>query len=202
MISLPGRLVLASTSRYRFAQLERLGLEFEVCAPPIDEEALVADGPRDTVALRAAFKACAVQELPEFEEAWIIGADQGVVFREDDGSERLIGKPGDEDAAVAQLMELSGRSHELFTAVALALPGGRLVEANTSVHVVMRAFAEDEARAVVQRDQSWDCAGSYKIEAGGPWLMERVSCDDPTAIEGLPLMILGAMLRKAAGGLS
>lgn len=196
-ILLPAPLVLASTSRYRRAQLERLGLEFVCVEPPIEEQDVVADGPRGTVALRAAFKACAVQELPGYADSLIIGGDQGVVLRGDDGHERLLGKAGDPEAAVAQLMRLSGRTHELFTAVALALPGGRLLEAHETVRVTMRAFAEDEARAVVLRDQTWDCAGSYKIEAGGPWLMERVACEDPTAIEGLPLMALGRLLRQA-----
>ncbi len=196
-ILLPAPLVLASTSRYRRAQLERLGLEFRSITPPIEEETIIADGPRGTVALRAAFKACAVQELPGYEDCLIIGADQGVVLTDDAGHEQLLGKPGSADAAVAQLMRLSGRTHELFTAVALALPGGRLLEAHETVFVTMRAFAEDEARAMVERDETWDCAGSYKIEAGGPWLMDRVACDDPTAIEGLPLIALGRLLRQA-----
>lgn len=196
-IFLPAPLVLASTSRYRRAQLERLGLEFESVAPPIEESDIVADGPRGTVALRAAFKACAVQELPGYEGALIIGADQGVVLAGLDGIELLLGKPGTPEAAVAQLMTLAGRTHELFTAVALALPGGRLLEAHEVVQVTMRNFAEDEARDIVLRDETWDCAGAYKIEAGGPWLMDRVTCEDPTAIEGLPLMALGRLLRQA-----
>lgn len=197
MIPLPVPLILASTSRYRRAQLERLGVEFEAVAPPIEEERITAEGPRSTIALRAAFKACSVQELPEYEHCWILGADQGVVLRGPDGQDALLGKPGDPERAVAQLMQLSGRSHELFTAIALALPGGDLLEAHETVTITMRAFAEDEAREVVMRDQSWDCAGSYKIEGAGPWLMDRVESLDPTSIEGLPLLAVGRLLRAA-----
>ncbi len=200
LIDLPAPLVLASTSRYRRAQLERLGLPFTALASPVDEHSIVADTPRQTVSLRAAFKACAVQEDPAFSEAWIIGADQGVVLSTPGGQAELLGKPGSAEAAVAQLMRLSGRTHELFTALALALPGGRLLEAASAVRVTMRAFSLSEAEVVVAQDETWDCAGAYKIERAGPWLMERIDADDPTSIEGLPMIALGQLLRQAWAG--
>ena len=199
-IDLPAPLVLASTSRYRQAQLRRFGLPFEAVGAPIEEELIVAETPHSTIALRAAFKACSLQETPQFEEAWIIGADQGVVLGDDAGESTLIGKPGSAEAAVEQLMRLSGRSHELYTAVALALPGGRLLEASASVRIWMRAFSVSEAEAVVAQDETWDCAGAYKIERAGPWLMERIEADDPTSIEGLPMIALGQLLRRAWSG--
>ena len=201
LIDLPAPLILASTSTYRRAQLARFGLPFTAVAAPVEEDAIVADTPRETIALRAAFKACALQELAGYEEAWIIGADQGVVLTAADGTAELIGKPGTPDAAVAQLMRLSGRSHELFTALALAMPGGRLLEAAAVVRITMRAFSVSEAEAVVMQDETWDCAGAYKIERAAPWLMTRVQADDPTSIEGLPMIALGELLRQAwAGG--
>ena len=108
-----------------------------------------------------------------------------------------LGKPGRADRAVEQLMELAGRSHTLATAIALTLPDGQTLEALEEVVVTMRAFSRDDALAIVHRDQTWDCAGAYKIEAAGPWLMERVQARDPTAIEGMPLIAFGRLLRRA-----
>ncbi len=200
LIDLPTDLILASASPYRHAQLERFGLPFTALAAPIDEALIVAETPRQTISLRAAFKACALQEIDEFSEAWIIGADQGVVLSSPDGGAELIGKPGTPEAAVAQLMRLSGRTHELFTALALAMPGGRLLEAAEVVRITLRAFSVSEAEAVVMQDETWDCAGAYKIERAAPWLMERVEADDPTSIEGLPMIALGRLLRQAWSG--
>lgn len=210
LLNLPAPLILASTSTYRRAQLARFGLPFTAMASPIDEALILADTPQQTIALRAAFKACAVQELPEHSESWIIGADQGVVlaparvgdaagYEGQAGREKpeLLGKPGTPEAAVAQLMRLSGRSHELFTALALALPGGRLLEAASVVRVTMRAFSLSEAETIVAQDETWDCAGAYKIERAAPWLMEAIEADDPTSIEGLPMIALGRLLRAA-----
>ncbi len=200
-IDLPAPLILASASRYRQAQLQRFGLPFEATTAPIEEHLIEADSPQSTVSLRAAFKACSLQESSDYAESWIIGADQGVVLVDDQGHAQLLGKPGSPEAAVEQLMRLSGRSHELFTAVALALPGGRLLEASSSVRVWMRAFSVSEAEAVVAQDETWDCAGAYKIERAGPWLMDKLEADDPTSIEGLPMIALGRLLRRAwAGG--
>ncbi|MCO4761402.1 MAG: Maf-like protein [Myxococcales bacterium] len=200
LIDLPAPLILASESRYRRAQLERFGIPFEAMASPIDETVIVADTPRQTIALRAAFKACALQEMDGFSETWIIGADQGVVLSGEAGQAELIGKPGTPEAAVAQLMRLSSRTHELFTAVALAVPGGRLLEAAESVRITMRAFSVSEAEAIVQQDETWDCAGSYKIERAAPWLIDRIEANDPTSIEGLPMIALGQLLRQAWSG--
>jgi septum formation protein len=195
--SLPVELVLASTSRYRIGQLERFGVVFRSVAPEVDEQAIVKSRPLDTVIARARAKARSVVAREAEPSAWVVAADQGVVLQDDGGRSRLLGKPGQADRAVEQLMELAGRSHTLATAVVLSLPGGQVLEEVEQVTVTMRAYSRQEAIAVVERDRTWDCAGAYKIEAAGPWLMESVQANDPTAIEGLPLIALGRLLRRA-----
>lgn len=192
-------LVLASTSRYRVAQLSRLGLPFSAVSPPVDEASVVASDPVATIAARALAKAESARGVAGCEAAWIIGADQGVVLQTPGQAAELLGKPGNEEAAVHQLMRLAGRAHALVTAVCLSLPSGEALQASERVTICMWAFSEQHARAVVRRDRSWDCAGSYKIEASGPLLMERIEGQDPTAIEGLPLLALGRLLRQAQG---
>ena len=105
-------LILASTSRYRRALLERLGVEFRCLAPRCDEESLKDPAlPPLELALRLArAKAASIADLHP--EAIVIGSDQLAPI---DGT--MLGKPGLRRAAIAQLERLSGRTHELVTAV-------------------------------------------------------------------------------------
>ena len=97
-------IVLASSSRYRKALLERLGLPFETWSPGVDESALAGELPRDTAVRLARAKAEAGGK--RFAQSWIIGSDQVADL---DG--KPIGKPGGVEAARRQLRELSGRSY-------------------------------------------------------------------------------------------
>ncbi len=190
VLNLPAPLVLASTSKYRQAQLARLGVQFESVAPDYAELAIAGLTPRQMIVHHARQKALAVQVLRP--DAWVLAADQGAIL-----TDRLLGKPGTVEAAVGQLLDLAGQTHALVTAVALALPDGRLLQRVTTVELAVRALTEAEARAYVDQDQPLDCAGSYKIEAAGPWLFDFALGDDPTAIEGLPLIAVAALLREA-----
>lgn len=199
LLDLPAPLVLASTSRYRQAQLARLGVDFTCIKPPYDELPVAGLGPQALVDHHALAKARSVAEQPAFAGCLVLAADQGVVL---DGD--LLGKPGTAEAAVAQLLRMAGRDHELRTAVALALPteahdAGSLciLQRVVSVQVRVRPLTRAEAEAYVAHDQPLDCAGSYRIEAAGPWLFDSVRGDDPTAVEGLPLIAVAALLREA-----
>ena len=190
-LPLPAPLVLASTSKYRQAQLRRLGVEFSAFAPHYDEAPVPGLQPLALIAHHAREKAQAVRRAHPDGTAWILAADQGVVL---DG--RLIGKPHTVQNAIAQLLELAGKTHELCTHVVLDVPGRQLQETSIArVHV--RPLTLAEAQAYVARDAPLDCAGSYKIECAGPWLFERLETDDPTAIEGLPLIAVARLLRSA-----
>src|SRR5688500_16095835 len=106
------QLVLASTSKYRRALLERLGLAFAVAAPGVDEQALPGEAPADTASRLAALKARSLEA--RFPDALIIGSDQVAAL----GSERLD-KPGSHENAARQLRRLSGRIAQFHTAVTL-----------------------------------------------------------------------------------
>lgn len=183
-------LVLASTSVYRRQLLARLGLPFEVAAPSCDEEALKDERP-DPVALASHLaKEKARSVAGQFAHAHVLGSDQLV---EIDGE--VLGKPGSAERAVLQLTKLAGRAHRLITAYAIVCPGGALLE-HVDAHVLhMRALTRPELERYVRADQPLDCAGSYKIEALGIALFERIEGADFTAIMGLPLVALTSSLR-------
>lgn len=196
MLNLPCRLILASTSRYRRAQLQRLGLDFACAAPDYAEPHLPGLSALALVQHHAREKARAVASTAAAADAWVLAADQGVILPSEDGG-ILLGKPGTAERAVEQLMTLSGKTHDLATAVVLQLPDGRRFERLVVVEMTVRALRRDEAEAYVAADQPLDCAGSYKIESRGPWILAACRGDDPTAIEGLPLLAVTELLRQA-----
>jgi septum formation protein len=188
-MSLPA-LVLASTSPYRRELLARLRLSFEVRAPAVDEAVLPGEGARDTALRLARAKARAVSA--EFPRALIIGCDQ---VAELDGTR--LGKPGDHATAVAQLKAMRGRDVVFHTAVALLNAAtGALQVAEVPTTVCFRPYGDGEIERYLELEQPYDCAGSAKIEGLGIVLVERVTGDDPSALIGLPLMRLAAMLRN------
>jgi septum formation protein len=182
-------LVLASTSPYRRALLERLGVPFRCVAPSVDEDALKDPGlaPRDLARHLARAKAASVAAGAP--GAVVIGSDQLVAL---DG--RIHGKPGSVEAAVAQLLALAGRPHELVTALAVTHEG-RWWEHTDVTTLWMRPITRAEAERYVAADRPTDCAGSYKLEERGITLFERIESNDHTAITGLPLIALTTMLR-------
>jgi septum formation protein len=188
------RVVLASTSRYRRELVGRLGITVESVAPAFDEEAgkrEAAGLPAEEVVARLA-RGKARSAAAACPDALIIGSDQAVEL---DGE--LLGKPGTVDAARAQIKRLAGREHRLLTAVAILDAATGRVEEALDVHkMAMRRLSDKAIEAYVRRDQPLDCAGSYRIESLGIALFERLSGDDFTAIIGLPLTRVVALLER------
>jgi septum formation protein len=187
------RLVLASTSAYRRALLERLGLSFECAAPGVDESALEDEAPAETARRLARAKAAAV--APHFPDALVIGSDQVASL----GALRLD-KPGNHANAARQLQALSGQTAQFDTAVCLldAARDAAWVRV-VPCRVTFRHLNARVIEAYLQREQPYDCAGSAKSEGLGIALIERMETEDPTALIGLPLIALTELL--AAAGL-
>lgn len=185
-------LILASTSPYRRSLVERLGLPFRCVDPRIDEDALKAEmagaTPRELAASLARAKAEAVAASEP--HAAVIGGDQLICF---DGA--ILGKPGTEERAIQQLRAMSGRSHELITAIHV------LHEGHSNAHqdvarLTIRPLTLLEIGRYVATDWPLDCAGSYKLESLGITLFESIESEDQTAIIGVPLMALTTILRN------
>jgi septum formation protein len=183
-------MVLASTSRYRRALLERLGWPFEVAAPGVDEAALAGERPADTALRLAEAKARAV--AARYADALVIGSDQ---VAEIDG--RAVGKPADPADAHAQLRAASGRTVVFHTGVALVdARSGRARMRLVDVASTFRLLSDADIARYLEREQPYDCAGSVKSEGFGIALFERIDSDDPTALIGLPLIAVTALLRE------
>jgi 7-methyl-GTP pyrophosphatase len=183
-------LVLASTSPYRRALLERLGVPFRATAPICDESLLKAEE-RNPVRLAerlAHDKAASV--FKQDSGATVIGGDQVVSFQG-----LVLGKPLTAERAIEQLLSLSGQTHELITAI-VVINGARIFSHTDVTKLRMRSLSRPAIERYVGKERPLDCAGSYKIESQGIALFERIESEDQTAIPGLPLIALVSILRQ------
>ena len=182
-------LILASSSRYRRELLQRLGVPFESWAPEVDESPRPAEPPRETAIRLARVKAEAGAR--RFPQAWIVGSDQVADL---DG--QAIGKPGTFENARAQLRAVSGHSVLFHTALCVFnARQQRRHERLVTTEVAFRRLTDAEIDRYLEREHALDCAGSAKSEGLGISLLSRLGGDDPTALVGLPLIALAAILR-------
>jgi septum formation protein len=182
-------IVLASTSPWRRELLGRLGLPFAVESPGVDETPAPGEDGRATARRLARAKALAV--AARHPRALVIGSDQVCL-----AGERVLGKPGSVDAARAQLASLSGQQAVFATALCVVDGAGQREFAGC-VDTTVDFLDLDPARIAryVERERPLDCAGSFKVEGLGISLFESVRSDDPTALVGLPLILLCRFLR-------
>jgi septum formation protein len=185
------QLVLASTSKYRRALLDRFGLPFTVQGPLIDEVAAPGEQPVTLVSRLAREKAHAVAE--RHPQAVIVGSDQAAIL-----GRTLLGKPGTVERCIEQLKNASGARVQFLTAVHVIDARNRRHEVHVdTTSVTFRALSDVEIRNYVARENPVDCAGGFKAEALGISLFERIDSQDPTALIGLPLIWLAGALRRA-----
>ncbi len=185
---MPSEVILASSSVYRRALLERLGIPFRCVAPADQEEKYKLRGLAPRVLAEELARAKAESVARQFPSAIVIGSDQLATI---DG--QVLGKPGTPENAIDQLALLAGRTHELVTAVYLVGPVENVAFQNIT-RLTMRPLSSEQIARYVARDRPLDCAGSYKIEAAGIMLFERIETDDFSAITGLPLIQLTSAL--------
>ena len=190
MSSPPTRLVLASASPRRRELLARLGCAFEIRAPAVDETPKAGEKPADLVARLALDKARAVVAAGEL----ALGADTVVAL-----GDEVLGKPSDGEDARRMLRALSGRSHDVWTGVAVVAPdGGRGFErrAVRRTEVVFRALAEQEIDDYVASGEPLDRAGAYAIQGGAARFVARYAGDFDNVV-GLPLAVVRELLGEA-----
>jgi MAF protein len=189
MVPIPN-LVLASTSPYRRQLLERLGLPFLTARPDVDERPLPGESPVALVRRLAEAKARAV--AIDHPNALIIGSDQVAVV-----DDVILGKPGDRTQAIAQLEWASGRALVFHTGLCLFHSGrDRLRTLVEPFRVHFRSLRREQIEGYLDREQPFDCAGSFRSEGLGIALFERMEGDDPNALIGLPLIRLIALLEE------
>lgn len=181
-------LILASTSKYRATLLSQLGWDFATEAPGVDEGVFKGEGipARDLALKLSELKARAVHE--RHPESWVIGSDQVCTLEG-----KIFSKPQTKERAVEQLQQMSGKTHELLTAVTISSPKGTESFLNVT-SLTMRALSREVIQRYVDKDLPLDCAGSYKLESFGMKLFSKIEMDDHTAIIGLPLIELCSRL--------
>jgi septum formation protein len=181
-------LILASSSRYRRALLENLGLPFTTAAPNLDESPHTGETAERQVLRLARLKAGAVAAGKP--DALVIGSDQLAVCEG-----QVLGKPGCHERALAQLRQLSGRTVTFHTGLCLLDSAtGREQVARVPFEVRFRALEDATLERYLRREQPYDCAGSFKSEGLGITLFRWLRGDDPSALIGLPLIALVTML--------
>ena len=181
-------LILASQSPRRRELLGLFRISFEIRAADIDEAMDPGKVPFDEVARVSRLKAEAVsREAGDV----VIAADTIVVCEG-----RVLGKPRDEEDAVAMLKLLSGRDHQVMTGMTV-LRGDRVLTHTEVTDIHFRELSDAEIRAYVDSGEPMDKAGSYGIQGGAALFCEKMSGDYYNVV-GLPVCKLGLMLREIA----
>ena len=184
-----GRIVLASQSPRRRELLEQMGITgFDIIPAKGEEQMQERTEPGKLVEHLALAKARETALQVE-QSALVIAADTVVVLEG-----KVLGKPADEDEAFAMLSALAGRTHQVYTGVAL-MQGGRTRSAYECTDVTFRPLTEGEIRGYLAAGESMDKAGAYGIQGRGALLVEGIRGDYFNVV-GLPVCRLGQMLKR------
>ena len=183
----PLRVILASQSPRRRELLTLVGINHEVRPADIDETYLAGEKPAPHAERLARGKCAVIAEREP--DALVIGSDTIVVV---DGD--VLGKPRDEGDAAHMLRRLSGRTHIVVTAVAVAWKG-ETRSAVEEVTVTFHSLDDGDIAAYIATREPMDKAGAYGIPGFGATIVERVD-GDYFAVMGLPLQLLVRVLRE------
>jgi len=185
-------LILASSSPRRREILKNLGFEFEVIPADINEDFLEGEDFVSHAERLALSKAVKVSELRP--EGKIIGADTVVVC---DG--RVLGKPADEVEAEEMLSLLSGKKHQVITALALVVPGESRIVKSEVTDIFFYELSREEIRRYVATGEPMDKAGAYAIQGYASAFVRRIEGCFFNVV-GLPVWLLFSMLKEMGEG--
>ena len=185
----PDKLILASASPRRSELLKRIGLCFEICPADVEEENDPTDGPAKMVACNAALKAGALS--PHHPNSLVLGSDTTVAV-----DNEVLNKPIDLAQARAMLHRLSGRSHTVYTAVALYWASGGLEDVlieSSAVH--FKAVDDTIIDRYIEVVNPLDKAGAYGIQQAREMIIESVE-GSVENVMGLPIQALERRLAE------
>ncbi|MDX1734566.1 MAG: Maf family protein [Halioglobus sp.] len=184
------QLILASASPRRRQLLEQIGVHCECAAADIDESRGVDESPRDYVARLAREKAREIAQRPAADGVAVLAADTTVVL-----GDEILGKPVDRGDALGMLARLSGREHEVLTAICLVHGGDESVQCvRTSVE--FNALSLQMCDAYLATDEPWDKAGAYAIQGIGAVFVRAIHGSYSNVV-GLPLAETWQLLSSA-----
>jgi MAF protein len=186
-------LILASSSPFRKELLTKLGLDFSTHAPDIDESRKDGETPEQLVYRLAEEKAA---EVAKTQSGLIIASDQvatlGSGTQVDD---KILTKPHTHENAIEQLQQSSGNTVTFVTSLTLLNTNtGNIQTVIENFKVIFRVLSDEQIDNYLKKEQPYNCAGSFKSEALGIILFERLEGNDPNTLIGLPLIQLIKML--------
>jgi septum formation protein len=187
------QIYLASNSPRRRELLTQIGVDFSVLAVDVDERRLANEAPVDYVQRVAIAKAQAGWNiLDESDKRPVLGSDTSVVL-----ADIILGKPANDDAARAMLKQLSGRTHQVMTAVAIVTATDIRCELNIS-QVTFSAMTESDIEWYIATQEGIDKAGSYAVQGLTALFIDQIQ-GSYSAIMGLPLRETGLLLQQLTG---
>lgn len=182
-------LILASSSPFRKELLNKLGMDFDSVSPDIDESRRANETPEQLVLRLAQEKA---REVAKTHSGLIIGSDQVATL-----GDEILTKPNNHENAVKQLKQSSGNSVIFLTSLALLDTDSNTIDTHVEkTKVVFKSLSVQQIENYLQKEKPYHCAGSFKSEALGVSLLERIEGNDPNALIGLPLIQLIKMLEN------
>jgi septum formation protein len=181
---------LASASPRRAELLRQIRVAFRILPVAVDESVRGGEAPLDYVARLAAAKAESGWDARPSQDAVVLAADTTVVLQDE-----IFGKPRDDRDGEAMLLKLSGRTHEVLTAVALRSAGGAWSRVSRS-EVTFRVIGRAEARAYWESGEPRDKAGGYAVQGLGAVFIAHLS-GSFSGVMGLPLYETGELLAAA-----
>jgi len=195
IIQLTVSLILASSSPFRKAVLERLDVEFSCVSPDIDESRRLDESPHDLVYRLSEAKA---REVGKTHRGLIIASDQVATLSTGNGKDdAILTKPLTRENAIKQLQISSGNTVTFLTSLALLnTDTGNLQNHVEIFKVIFRTLTKEEIDNYLDKEDTLKCAGSFKSEGLGVALFERMQGDDPNSLIGLPTIQLIKMLAK------
>ncbi|MCF6299422.1 MAG: Maf family nucleotide pyrophosphatase [Thiomicrorhabdus sp.] len=184
------KLFLASSSPRRKELLQQLGCTFEVVNAPIEEVALPNESPNSYVLRMAIEKALSGFNKVAGKAIWVVGSDTAVVL-----NGKVFGKPRNAADAFLMLSKLSGRAHEVLSAVAVVYDD-EVFSAMSKTRVQFGVLTEEDIQAYIATEEPFGKAGSYAIQGEGAKFIEHIE-GSYSGVMGLPLYELNQLLIEA-----
>ncbi len=186
------KILLGTTSKYKKALFNKLGLSYESASPQFDELSFLRENselpPRKYSEVLAQEKAKSL--ALQYKDFLIIAADQVCLMEE-----MVFHKSKNFEGALETLKELNGKTHQLFTSYHIIYKDQQLTHTNIT-NLTMHELDQSEIKRYIELDLPYDCAGSYKLESYGSTLFRTIETEDHHAIIGLPILKLANDLRK------
>ena len=188
-------LILASSSPFRKAILEKLGVTFVTASPDIDEARHDGETPYDLVLRLAVAKA---RQVAKSHSGLIIASDQVATFGlGTDETDEILTKPITHENAFNQLKQSSGRTATFLTSITLLNTETNNIQSHVEFfQVFFKTLSDDQIHSYLEKENVLNCAGSFKSEGLGIALFRCMKGDDPNSLIGLPIIKLVDMLAK------